>query len=40
MVAGEVDELLCALDNGAAFGRSGDQDAAPTPELEQALVSE
>ena len=40
MVAGEVDEFLCSLDDGAAFGRAGDGDAAAAPELEQSLVAE
>jgi hypothetical protein len=34
LAAGEVDELLCSLDNGASFGRSCDQDAAAAAELE------
>ena len=40
MVAGEVDELLGSLDDGAAFGCAGDRDAAAAAELEQSFVSE
>jgi hypothetical protein len=40
VVAGEVDELLRPLDDGSAFGCSGDGDAASASELEQALVAE
>jgi hypothetical protein len=40
VVAGEVDELPCSLDDGAAFGGAGNRDAAPAPELEQPLVAE
>ncbi len=40
VVAGELDELSRALDDGAAFGRSRDQDAAPGAELEQSLPAQ
>ena len=40
LAAGEVDELPCALNDGATFGRPGDQDAAAAAELEQSLVAE
>ena len=39
-MAGEVDELLCSLDDGAALGSSCSGDATPPPELEQPLVAE
>ena len=34
LAAGEVDELLCSLDDGAAFGGASDGDAASAAELE------
>ena len=37
---GELDELLRPLDDGASLGRPRDRDAAPAPELEQALVAQ
>ena len=40
MLAGEVDEFLGSLDDGAAFGGAGDGDAAAAAELEQAFVAE
>jgi hypothetical protein len=40
LLAGEVDEFRRSLDDGAAFGRAGDGDAAPAAELEQSLVAE
>jgi hypothetical protein len=38
--AGEVDEFFGSLDDGAAFGCSGDMDAASASELEQSFVAE
>ena len=38
-MAGEVDELLRSLDDGATFGRACDRDAAAAAELEQSLVA-
>ena len=34
LAAGEVDELSCLLDDGAALGRPGDGDATAASELE------
>jgi hypothetical protein len=38
VVAGEGDQLLCALDDGAAFGCPCHRDAAAPPELKQSLA--
>ena len=40
LAAGEVDELLRSLDNGATFGCPCNRDATPAPELEQSFVAE
>jgi Tol biopolymer transport system component len=40
LLAGEVDELFCSLDDGAAFGCPGDRDAPSASELEQSLVAQ
>ena len=40
LAAGEIDELPCALNDSATFGRPRDQDATAAAELEQALVAE
>ena len=38
LLAGEVDEFLGSLDDGAAFGCACDGDAASAAKLEQSLV--
>jgi len=40
LLAGELDEVSCLLDNCALLGSGGDGDAAPSAELEQAFVAE
>ena len=40
VVAGEGDEFLCLLDDGATFERARNRDATPAPEFEQSLVAE
>ena len=40
LLAGELDEVSCLLDDCALFGSAGDGDAAPSAELEQAFVAE
>ena len=37
VVAGELDQLLCPLDDDAAFGRPCNRDTAPASELELVL---
>jgi hypothetical protein len=39
VVAGEIDELLRSLDDGATPGSPSDRDATPAPEFEQPLVA-
>jgi len=39
LLAGEVDQIPRSLDDGTAFGRACDRDAAAAAELQQSLVA-
>src|SRR5262245_8692005 len=40
LLAGELDELFCSLDDGASFGCARDGDATPPAKLEQSFLAE